>query len=364
MAVNLLDLVKTAVSGSIGDQLGSLVGIDKSKSASAIESVVPVLLGSLMKKASTPSGASELSKVFKEQDTSILDNLGGLLGGSGASDMLSMGTKFLPMLLGSSQSSIISTLVKLLGYNTSTVTSLLGYLAPIVMSVVGKQAKAAGGFDPGAITDLLKGQSNFLGKALPNELKGAMGVADLFGSKVNEPARVTTTAPAKAPESSGNPLAWLLPLIALAALGYLGYTFFNQKPAEKPVERKPATAATGTGVDMKRDSKLELPSADLTELKKNLSGTFEGLTGVLEGITDVDTAKGALSKIEQAAKAYDGLGIDKLPEAARTGLIPFLKPYVSKIGELIEKLYIIPGVKDIVEPAIGPMLKTVTGLVG
>ncbi|MEI8213712.1 MAG: DUF937 domain-containing protein [Planctomycetota bacterium] len=367
MAVNLLDLVKNAVSGSIGDQLGSLVGIDKSKSASAIESVVPVLLGSLMKKASTPSGASELSKVFKEQDTSILDNLGGLLGGSGASDMLSMGTKFLPMLLGSSQSSIISTLVKLLGYNTSTVTSLLGYLAPIVMSVVGKQAKAAGGFDPGAITDLLKGQSNFLGKALPNELKGAMGVADLFGGKVNEPVRATTTAPTKAAESSSNPLAWLLPLIALAALGYLGYTFFNQKPAEKPVDKKPSTVTSGTRMNEKPDAKMELPSIDtsmLDDLKKKLSGTFDGLTGTLEGITDIDTAKGALSKIEEAAKAYEGLGIDKLPAAAKTGLIPFLKPYVSKIGELIEKLYIIPGVKDIVEPAIGPMLKTVTGLVG
>lgn len=358
MAVNLLDLVKTAVSGQVADQLGSLVGIDKGKSSSAIESVVPVLLGSLLKKASTPSGASELSKVLKDQDTSILDNLGGLLGGAGSSDLLSLGTKFLPMLLGSSQSSIITTLVKLLGFNDKTITSLLGYLAPIVMGVVGKQAKAAGGFDPGVLTDLLKGQSNFLGNALPTELKGAMGLADMLGGKAADAARAATTAAAQATESASNPLSWLLPLIALAALGYLGYSFFNQKPAEK--KDAPAAAAGG-------DKKVELPSLDaidLTDLKKNLTGTFEGLTGALEGITDIDTAKGAISKIEDAAKAYAGLGIDKLPAAAKTGLVPFLKPYITKITELLEKAYLIPGVKDVVEPAIGPMLKTVSGLVG
>jgi len=358
MAVNLLDLVKTAVSGQVADQLGSLVGIDKGKSSSAIEAAVPVLLGSLLKKASTPSGASELSKVLKDQDTSILDNLGGLLGGAGSSDLLSMGTKFLPMLLGSSQSSIITTLVKLLGFNDKTITSLLGYLAPIVMGVVGKQAKAAGGFDPGVLTDLLKGQSNFLGNALPTELKGVMGMADMLGGKATDAARAATSAATQAAQGGSNPLSWLLPLILLAALGYLGYSFFNQKPAEK----KDAPAATTAG-----GKKVELPSLDaidLTDLKKNLSGTFEGLTGALEGITDVDTAKGAISKIEDAAKAYAGFGIDKLPAAAKTGLVPFLKPYITKITELLEKAYLIPGVKDVVEPAIGPMLKTVTGLAG
>jgi hypothetical protein len=261
------------------------------------------------------------------------------------------------MLLGSSQSSIITTLVKLLGFNDKTITSLLGYLAPIVLGVVGKQAKAAGGFDPGVLTDLLKGQSNFLGNALPTELKGAMGLADMLGGKATEAARTATSAATQAAQAGGNPLSWLLPLILLAALGYLGYFFFNQKPAEK---KDVPAAASG-------DKKVELPSLDkidLTELKKTLTGTFEGLTGTLEGITDVDTAKGAISKIEDAAKAYAGLGIDKLPDAAKTGLVPFLKPYITKITELLEKAYLIPGVKDVVEPAIGPMLKTVSGLVG
>jgi hypothetical protein len=358
MAINLLDLVKSAVSGQVAEQIGSLTGIDKNKSASAIEAAVPVLLGSLLKKSSTPSGASDLSKMLKDQDTSILDNLGGLLGGSGSSDLLSMGTKLLPSLLGGSQSSIISTLVKLLGFNDKTIGSLLGMLTPIVLSVVGKQAKAAGGFDPGVLTKLLGSQSNLLSNALPNELKGAMGMADLLGGKATQ--AVNTAA--QATKEAGNPLKFILPLLALAALGYLGYSFFTQKPAEKPADKGAVVATPKVELPKVELPKVDLP--DLGDLKKNLDTTFGGLTGVLEGITDVDTAKGALSKIEEAAKAYEGLAIDKLPAAAKTGLGPFVKPYLTKVTDLIAKLYLIPGVKDIIEPAIGPMIKAVTGLAG
>ena len=169
-----MDLVKSAISSSgVADQIGSAAGLDKSKTNSAIDAAIPVLLGGLMKKASTPSGASELSNFFKKQDAepSILDNLGSLVSGGATSKLLGMGSSLLPMLLGSSQASIVSVLMKLLGIGDKGVLGLLGSLAPIVMSVVGRQAKSAGGFEPGVLTNLLGGQNNFLSSALPNELK-------------------------------------------------------------------------------------------------------------------------------------------------------------------------------------------------
>jgi len=55
MAINLMDLVKTAINTSgVADQIGSAVGLEKSKTNSAIEAAIPVLLGGLMKKAATP----------------------------------------------------------------------------------------------------------------------------------------------------------------------------------------------------------------------------------------------------------------------------------------------------------------------
>lgn len=392
MAINLMDLVKSAISSSgVADQIGSAAGLDKSKTNSAIDAAIPVLLSGLMKKASTPSGASELSNIFKKQDAepSILDNLGSLVSGGASSKLLGMGSSLLPMLLGSSQASIVSVLMKLLGIGDKGVLGLLGSLAPIVMGVVGKQAKSAGGFDPGVLTNLLGGQSNFLSSALPNELKGVMGLADLgrqASETVNNAARNTTretttrerayVAPAPAAPAS-NPLSWLLPLLALAGLGFLGYTFMSGTKKEEvktPVVRTPTPVpATAPAVKPVPDSvaaplelpKLELPGGmSIEDLKAKLSGSFDGITTTLGSITDVDTAKGAVSKLEEAAKAYADLGMDKMPAAATGTLAPFIKPYFEKVGGLLNGLYLIPGVKEIIEPVLGPMVQSVSKMMG
>ena len=392
MAINLMDLVKSAISSSgVADQIGSAAGLDKSKTNSAIDAAIPVLLSGLMKKASTPSGASELSNIFKKQDAepSILDNLGSLVSGGASSKLLGMGSSLLPMLLGSSQASIVSVLMKLLGIGDKGVLGLLGSLAPIVMGVVGKQAKSAGGFDPGVLTNLLGGQSNFLSSALPNELKGVMGLADLgrqASETVNNAARNTTretttrerayVAPAPAAPAS-NPLSWLLPLLALAGLGFLGYTFMSGTKKEEvktPVVRTPTPVpATAPAVKPVPDSvaaplelpKLELPGGmSIEDLKAKLSGSFDGITTTLGSITDVDTAKGAVGKLQEAAKAYADLGMDKMPAAATGTLAPFIKPYFEKVGGLLNGLYLIPGVKEIIEPVLGPMVQSVSKMMG
>jgi hypothetical protein len=398
MAINLMDLVKSAISSSgVADQIGSAAGLDKSKTNSAIEAAIPVLLGGLMKKASTPSGASELSNFFKKQDAepSILDNLGSLVSGGATSKLLGMGSSLLPMLLGSSQASIVSVLMKLLGIGDKGVLGLLGSLAPIVMSVVGRQAKSAGGFEPGVLTNLLGGQNNFLSSALPNELKGVMGLADLgrqASETVTNAARNTTretttrenttrergyVAPAPAAPAS-NPLSWLLPLLALGALGFLGYTFMSGTKKEEvktPVVRttptpvpekapaiKPAPDVVAAPLEL---PKLELPGGmSIEDLQKKLAGSFDGITTTLGSITDVDTAKGAVSKLEEAAKAYADLGMDKMPAAATGTLAPFIKPYFEKVGGLLNTLYLIPGVKDIIEPVLGPMVQSVSKIMG
>jgi hypothetical protein len=387
MAINLMDLVKTAINTSgVADQIGSAVGLEKSKTNSAIEAAIPVLLGGLMKKASTPSGASELSNIFKKQDAepSILDNLGSLVSGGASSKLLGMGTSLLPMLLGSSQASIVSVLMKLLGLGDKSVLGLLGSLAPIVMGVVGKQAKSAGGFDASILTNLLGGQNNFLSSALPNELKGVMGLADLgkaASDAVSGAARTATQTAQKtvaqaAPAS--NPLGWLLPLLALAALGFLAWNFGLFGGAKKAA---PAKTATNPGVvapktatvdtpapalpEMPELPKLELPGGiSIDDLKTKLTGSFDGIADILGSIKDVDTANAAKSKLEEATKAYADLGMDKMPEAANSILGPFLKPYFGKVGDLLNTIYAIPGVKEVVEPIIGPMVSSVAKLVG
>jgi hypothetical protein len=102
----------------------------------------------------------------------------------------------------------------------------------------------------------------------------------------------------------------------------------------------------------------------IEDLQKKLAGSFDGITTTLGSITDVDTAKGAVSKLQEAAKAYADLGMDKMPASATGTLAPFIKPYFEKVGGLLNGLYLIPGVKDIIEPVLGPMVQSVSKIMG
>jgi hypothetical protein len=274
-----------------------------------------VLLGGLAKKASSPSGLSELGDIFKQQDKepSVLDNLGGLLSGGANSKLLSMGTSLLPMLLGSSQSSIVSVLMKMLGLGDKSVIGLLGSLAPIVMGVVGKQAKSAGGFDPSVLTNLIGSQSNLLSSALPNELKGVMGLADL-GKQVTSAASNAASSASRtvqeAAKPAASPLGWLLPLLGLAAAGFLVYNLMSPKAEVKNEGKAVVPQQTVPPADAPVPSVkelFELPGGiSMDDLKKKLDGSFGGVVSALEGITDVDTAKGAVGKLEEAfLSAYE-----------------------------------------------------------
>jgi len=353
MSINLLDMVKSAVVGQVADQIGSAVGLDKSKTSAAVNAVLPALLGGMTKKASTPSGASDLIKALQDNDNSILDNLAGAFAPAKQASMLDYGMKLLPMLLGGSQSTIISLIAKMFGFGDKGASSLLGMLAPVVMSIVGKQVKSQG-LDAGGLASLLSGQTNFLNAALPSELKNVMGFADLGGS--NRPAATSgqrTTASHSAPEA-GNPLKFLLPLLLLAALGYAGYQFLKPKPPAATTTVAPSATA-----------EVKPPAMDpMIALKEQLTSTFEGLSSTLGGITDEASATAAVEKIKAAATGYSALGIEKMSAETRTGLVPFLKPLFDKVKAALDVAYKIPGVQGIIEPVIGPMVQAVSAVAG
>jgi len=368
MSINLLDMVKSAVVGQVADQIGSAVGLDKSKTSAAVNAVLPALLGGMAKKASTPTGASDLIKALQDNDNSILDNLAGAFAPAKQASMLDYGMKLLPMLLGGSQSTIISLIAKMFGFGDKGASSLLGMLAPVVMSVVGKQVKSQG-LDVGGLTSLLSGQTNFLNAALPSELKNVMGFADLGGS--SRPAGTTTqrtTAPAtsshSAPEA-GNPLKFLLPLLLLGALGYAGYQFLKPKAQPVKTATPPAVNTPAPKAPPAVTAEVKPPAMDpMIALKEQLTSTFEGLSSTLGGITDEASANAAVEKIKAAATGYSALGIEKMSAETRTGLVPFLKPLFDKVKAALDVAYKIPGVQGIIEPVIGPMVQAVSAVAG
>lgn len=101
MSFNLIDLIQDQLNDQVMGQLGGLLGGSDSQNSSAISSAIPGLLNGLLGAGSSSTGASSILGAINDQDDSILDNLDGLLSGSGQSSMMTAGSSILGSLLGS-----------------------------------------------------------------------------------------------------------------------------------------------------------------------------------------------------------------------------------------------------------------------
>jgi hypothetical protein len=91
MATDLLAMMSSSVGQSLASQAGRFLGASDSTLRSAVDGVLPALLGSVVQKASTPSGAADLMKLLDTPglDPGIVGNLGAYLrGGEKTSNLL------------------------------------------------------------------------------------------------------------------------------------------------------------------------------------------------------------------------------------------------------------------------------------
>lgn len=121
---------------SAANAASSAVGADSGITQKALSAAVPLLLGSLGKRAGTQGGASALFDMVQGQDGGLLDNLGGAFGGGDANGA---GGLLVDGLLGSRKDGVQAGLAEQSGLNLGAVTKLLPLLAPVVMSFLGKR---------------------------------------------------------------------------------------------------------------------------------------------------------------------------------------------------------------------------------
>jgi outer membrane protein OmpA-like peptidoglycan-associated protein len=114
--------------------------------------------------------------------SSLLDNLGNVLGGGAATDaVVRAGGRLVPGLLGARTETVTGMIAGGSGVRRSSVTTMLGLAAPIVMSVIGKQI-AAQGLDGPGLLNMLAEQRTTIMRAAP------AGLASLFGARDAERA--------------------------------------------------------------------------------------------------------------------------------------------------------------------------------
>lgn len=344
MSVNILELAKSAMGGGVLDQLGGLLGEDRANTQSALDAGLPAILGGLMQGVSTPQGANEYSRMADEADTGLLDNIGGLISGNSGA-LLAIGAPLLLKLFGGKQDGLIGTLARVAGVGQGSAGTLLKVVAPILMSLLGSKKKELN-LNTDQFASMLMDQKQHVASAMPAEISQSLGFGEFLGNEAAPAAAAVQQAASTMPANDlgtpggGGLLKKLLPLAIVAVLGYIGYTQFFAGDAAPSMEQ---AEATKTG---------------MTELSK----TVGGVTSSISGITDVESAKTAAESITAATGALDGIDVGAMGEAGKTQVTGMMGGLIGGIEKALETAYKIPGVQDVIEPAIGPFLDKLRGL--
>ncbi len=355
MSFNLMDLAKGAISNQIKNKIGGILGMDDKAAGGAIETALPALIGGIIKKGSTPSGAGEVFGVLKDHDGGILENLGGIFdGGKQQDSYLEKGQGLLGLIFGGGLNGILGTIGSVIGMKSGLVGKMLSFLAPVVMGLLGKQNKSAG-WDISGFSKALEAQKSHLPK-MDGGLMNSLGIGDLMGSAkdaVSDTAATVGSAVSGGVDQAANTagqaasggmniLKMLLPLILLAALAFLVWRFVISPGGEDPANNN-------------TNPSISVPNID--DLKGQLGGMFTGTTDAITGITDIPSAESARDTINGYTSRLDTLGLSKLPDTMKSTVTEQFLGFSGQLDAPLKKAYEIEGVQNIVKPSIDGMIE-------
>ncbi len=176
---NLLQMLGDSITPGAVSQLSGLLGEEESATQSAVQAAAPALMGMLMKKGSTETGAGDILNMVTNQSNSGLDlsDFAGLLGGGqGSNDaLMNAGGSILSGLMGNDTGGMFDLLSSVAGIKKGSSSSLLKMLAPMAIGMLGKQV-TKGGLNASSLMGLLGGQGKFLDDAGIPGLSDALGV--------------------------------------------------------------------------------------------------------------------------------------------------------------------------------------------
>lgn len=371
MSVNILDLVKGAVSDQVMGQLGGLLGTDAKKTPSLFETASGAILGGLMKKGSTSQGAKDIFGAVEKHDDSVLDKLGDLLGGGDSTDEFQrQGSGILDMVLGGSQQSsgMIETIAKSLGLDKGVVGKLLMMAAPIIMGVIGKHIKNAA-LDAVGLGKLLGDQKSHLASAMPASLTKDLGFGNLLGQAGDMAGSATDAvgnaagaamntagnAAGAASNAGGGLLKFLIPLGIIGALAVWGIPkIMNINSLEGPPNDESQVMAAGSSdIGLNFSS---IPGIDeLGDTGIKLTADFTNLTKGLKDVSDEAGAKALAEKFTGFTGSIDGLGLDKLEGAGKTTVSGMVAEFVKVVKELLAGKS--DGIQGILKPVVNALME-------
>jgi hypothetical protein len=177
MSLNILDLVKDQVSGHLAKEASNYLGESENAVSKALGGMMPALLGSMIQKSSSNTGAQGIMDLLGKLDLGSLSNIAGLFGGgsTNVNGLHNSGGGIVDMLLGGKSKALIDTIAGISGMKSESSSTLLKMAAPLLMGVIGKQVQGKG---LSALTSLLSGQKSFVNAAMPAGLGSILNFGD------------------------------------------------------------------------------------------------------------------------------------------------------------------------------------------
>lgn len=209
------------MSNAVIDKAASAFGIESGMARSAMKVILPAVVGGVINKGSSPSGASALLDLFKRDgfgDNNIGD-LMGVLGDSSKRDgFLDQGGSLLSTIFGGDKSGLIDMVLKATGLSKGKGASLLSFVAPIVMNklagiVMGKGMSASG------LASYLSDQKDEVMGMVPG-LSAMLGGTSSTVKESVAAAGGAAYAKDNGGSGGGGFIKWLLPLLVAAAAIY------------------------------------------------------------------------------------------------------------------------------------------------
>ena len=370
MSVNLMDMVKGAVTEQVMGKLGGLLGqSDTKKTQSMFETAAGSILGGMMKQSSTPSGSNDIFRAVQDHDDGVLDRLGDLLGGGGREkELIDSGGGILDGVFGSNRTGTIGTIAKFMGLDNSIVGKLLSMAAPIVMGVIGRHVKSKA-LDAVGLGNLLGQQKSLLGGLMPSGLTSSLGFGDMLGGATgavkNAGAAVAGSArdagsavtgaagdvgsavsqgAGQAASGIGSLFKILLPLILLGVLAFLAWNFLNPSA---DTATPPQEGAAGMTMEGGSGTKFELNS---------LQDKFSGITSAFENGVTMDSAGPLAEKITALTGSIGNMGIGNLEGAAKDSAFGAIGNFRDTISTSMESVTD-EGILGILRPVIEKLMQ-------
>jgi outer membrane protein OmpA-like peptidoglycan-associated protein len=282
--MSLLNGVKDMMTNAVIDKAASAFGIESGMARSAMKMILPAVVGGVINKGSSQSGASALLDLFKKDglgDGNIGD-LMGVLGDSSKRDgFLEQGGNLLGTIFGGNKSGLIDMVLKATGLSKGKGASLLSFVAPIVINklagiVMGKGMNASG------LASYLSDQKDEVMGMVPG-LSAMLGGTSSTVKESVAAAGGAAYAKDNGGSGGGGFIKWLLPLLIAAAAIYY---FAGKGCGEKAVTLEDDT--TTEQVVTKEQKSMDKPAATTTTTTTTTTTEVEGE----DMKTDVSAAAG------------------------------------------------------------------------